>query len=47
MPRKLRVQYPDAIYHVMSRGNDKQNVFRADVDWLENDYEHPIGRAFS
>ncbi|MBU6400742.1 MAG: transposase [Verrucomicrobia bacterium] len=32
MPRKLRVQYPGAIYHVMSRGNGKQDIFRNDVD---------------
>ncbi|MHB8522793.1 MAG: transposase [Limisphaerales bacterium] len=32
MPRKLRVEYPGAIYHVMSRGNGKQDIFRGDVD---------------
>jgi putative transposase len=32
MPRKLRVEYPGAIYHVMSRGNGQQNIFRGDVD---------------
>ena len=32
MPRKLRVEYPVAIYHVMSRGNGRQNIFRCDVD---------------
>jgi REP element-mobilizing transposase RayT len=32
MPRKLRVEYPGAIYHVMSRGNGRQNIFRGDVD---------------
>jgi REP element-mobilizing transposase RayT len=32
MPRKLRVEYPGAIYHVMSRGNGRQNIFRDDVD---------------
>ena len=32
MPRKLRVEYPGAIYHVMSRANGKGNVFETDVD---------------
>ncbi|MHB8523594.1 MAG: transposase, partial [Limisphaerales bacterium] len=32
MPHKLRVEYPGAIYHVMSRGNGKQDIFRGDVD---------------
>jgi hypothetical protein len=32
MPRKLRVEYPGAIYHVMSRANGKGNVFERDVD---------------
>jgi REP element-mobilizing transposase RayT len=26
------VEYPGAIYHVMSRGNGRQNIFRGDVD---------------
>jgi hypothetical protein len=28
MARPLRVEYPGAIYHVMSRGNGRQRVFR-------------------
>ncbi len=32
MPRKLRVEYPDAIYHVMSRANGKGDIFQDDVD---------------
>ena len=32
MPRKLRVEYPGAIYHVMSRGNRRQDSFLDDVD---------------
>ena len=35
MPRKLRVEYPGAIYHVMSRANGKGNVFETDVDRLD------------
>jgi putative transposase len=32
MARKLRVQYPGAIYHVMNRGNQRQNIFRSNND---------------
>jgi REP-associated tyrosine transposase len=32
MPRKLRVEYPGAMYHVMSRANGKGNIFLDGVD---------------
>ena len=32
MPRKPRVEYAGATYHVMSRGNRQQAVFRTDED---------------
>lgn len=32
MPRQPRVQYAGAVYHVMSRGNHLQKVFRTDRD---------------
>src|SRR6266446_3151208 len=32
MPRKLRVEYPGAIYHVMSRGDRCEAIFLDDVD---------------
>jgi len=32
MPRQLRVEYPGAIYHVMSRANGTVNIFETDVD---------------
>ena len=32
MARKLRIQYPGAIYHVMSRGNRRERIFLDDVD---------------
>lgn len=32
MPRKVRVEYAGAIYHVMSRGNRRENIFRSDID---------------
>jgi hypothetical protein len=27
MPRQLRIQYPGAMYHVISRGNRRQDIF--------------------
>lgn len=32
MVRPLRIEYPDALYHVMSRGNAYQNIFLDDKD---------------
>jgi len=32
MARKLRVEYPGAIYHVMNRGDRREEVFRDDED---------------
>ena len=32
MPRQLRVQYPGAIYHVMSRGDRRKDIYESDVD---------------
>jgi putative transposase len=32
MARPLRIQYPDAVYHVTCRGNEKQNIYRDDTD---------------
>jgi putative transposase len=32
MPRKLRVEYPGAIDHVMSRGDRREVIFLDDVD---------------
>ncbi len=32
MARQLRIEYPGAFYHVTSRGNEKQIVFRTDDD---------------
>ena len=32
MPRKLRIQYPGAIYHVMNRGDRRQAIFADDHD---------------
>jgi len=32
MPRKLRVEYPSAVYHAMSRGDRREDTFLDDVD---------------
>ncbi len=32
MARKLRVQYPEAIYHVMNRGDRREPIFTDDED---------------
>jgi hypothetical protein len=32
MQRQLRLEYPGAIYHVMRRGNRRQDIFLDDVD---------------
>jgi len=32
MPRQVRIQYPGAMYHVMSRGNRRQDIYLDDVD---------------
>jgi len=32
MPRRLRIQFEGAIYHVMSRGNARQDIVEDDDD---------------
>jgi REP element-mobilizing transposase RayT len=32
MPRKLRVEFPGALYHVMNRGDRREDIFRDDQD---------------
>ncbi|MCX6926734.1 MAG: hypothetical protein NT154_26550 [Verrucomicrobia bacterium] len=32
MPRAMRVEYPGAIYHVMDRGDRREDIFIHDVD---------------
>jgi len=32
MARKLRVEYPGAIYHVMNRGDRREPIFRDEAD---------------
>jgi len=33
MARPLRIEFPGAIYHVMSRGNARQEIFRDERDY--------------
>ncbi|MFH1404530.1 MAG: transposase [Patescibacteria group bacterium] len=35
MARPLRVEYPGALYHVVSRGNEQKNIFKDNVDRLK------------
>src|SRR6267142_724901 len=32
MPRKLRIQYPGAVYHVMNRGDRREDICKDDED---------------
>ncbi len=32
MPRKLRIEYPGAVYHVMNRGDRREDIFRDGAD---------------
>ena len=46
MARPLRIEFPGAIYHVISRGNARQTVFRDDSDYqrLIKGLETVVGR---
>ena len=43
MPRKPRVQYPGAIYHLVSRGNRCEAIFVNDVD--RHDFLRTLGEV--
>ncbi len=32
MARQIRIEYPGAVYHVTSRGNDRQGVYETKAD---------------
>jgi putative transposase len=34
MVRPFRIDYPDTFYHVLSRGNERKEIFRDDKDHL-------------
>jgi putative transposase len=35
MPRQMRIEYPGAIYHVLSRGDRRESIFLDDGDCHE------------
>jgi hypothetical protein len=37
MPGKVRIEFPGAKYHVMSRGDRREDIFQDDVDRLMGD----------
>ena len=43
MPRQLRIEYPGAIYHVMSRGDRREDIFYDDVD--RHDFVRTLAEA--
>lgn len=47
MPRQVRVQYEDAIYHVMARGNRLDRIVRTEEDreMFEKTLEEVVGRT--
>jgi hypothetical protein len=47
MPRRLRIEYEGAIYHVIARGNARQDIVHDDDDRrrLLDDLERVVGRA--
>ena len=32
MARPLRIEFPGAVYHITSRGNERKPIFRDDLD---------------
>jgi REP element-mobilizing transposase RayT len=48
MVRPLRIQYPGALYHVTSRGNERKNVFQDDKDrWTFIHLLHELSSEYS
>src|SRR6516225_2842162 len=47
MPRRLRIEFEGAIYHVMARGNARQKIVRDDSDRrrLVDGLEHTVVRS--
>ena len=43
MQRRLRIQYHDAIYHCMARGNGRQDIVRDDAD--RDRLQHELARS--
>ena len=43
MPRQLRIQYEGAIYHLINRGDRREEIFRDDLD--RKDFLRTLGAA--
>jgi hypothetical protein len=43
MARRLRLQYPGAIYHLMARGNRRREIMRDDAD--RDRLQEQVGKA--
>src|SRR5215213_10044013 len=43
MARPLRIEFPGALYHVTSRGNERRRIFRSDRD--RKQFVEFLGRA--
>ena len=43
MSRKLRIEYPGAMYHVMNRGDQREDISRDDQD--RQKFLSPLGEA--
>jgi REP element-mobilizing transposase RayT len=41
MARPLRIEFKGALYHILSRGNERRNIFFGDDDYKESDVELP------
>jgi putative transposase len=35
MSRPIRIQYPGAFYHIMTRGNERSNIFNNNEDYQD------------
>ena len=46
MSRPLRIEFPDALYHVTARGDRREDIFEDDDDRLMflSTFEHVIGQ---
>jgi hypothetical protein len=41
MARSLRIEFKGALHHILSRGNERRNIFFGDDDYKESDVELP------
>ena len=43
MARPLRIEFKGALYHILSRGNDRRDIFFKDDDYKESDVGEILG----